>query len=159
VKIGRQTTPPGDDTLSWRGELILPVPFTPDLDPSTNGVRLVLTQETSTLLDALIPAGPYAGSPPAGWRVARSGTRWTYANRSATPANGITKVTVRNVLRIPGLLKIRVKGKHAALPPGTLNPPIGAVVVLDPPVATTGQCGEAVLACTFNASATTRRCR
>jgi hypothetical protein len=56
------------------------------------------------------------------------------------------------------LLKFRVKGKRASLPPVPGNPALTAILVLDSPAATTGQCGEAVLPCTFNGSATSRRC-
>jgi cysteine-rich repeat protein len=158
VKIGHQTTPPGDDTLSWRGELLLPYPFSPPLNPSANGVRLLLAQGTSTLLDAMIPGGPLSGSPAVGWRVGGNGTKWIYYDKNPTPANGIAKVVIQNVVSTPGRVRVRVRGKNASLPAGVNNPPLGAVVVLDPPEATTGQCGEAVLACTFSASGATRRC-
>jgi hypothetical protein len=159
VKIGRQATPPGDDSLSWRGELVLPFPFTPPLDPVTNGIRIVLANGTTTILDATIPGGPVAGSPPVGWKVSGSGAKWTYTNRSTTPADGITKVTIQHVASTPGRIKFRVKGKNASLASGVNNPPLGAVIVFDPPVATTGQCGEGVIACTVSGSGSTRRCR
>jgi cysteine-rich repeat protein len=159
VTIGRQTTPPGDDSLNWRGELILPFPFSPALDPATNGIRILLANGTTTILDATIPGGLTTGSPPVGWKVAGNGAKWTYSNHSTTPANGITKAVVQRVASTPGRLKFSVKGKNASLPPGVGNPPLGAVLVLDPPVAVTGQCGEGVIPCTSSGSGNTRRCR
>jgi hypothetical protein len=54
--------------------------------------------------------------------------------------------------------KFRVKGKKASLPPVIGNPPLATALVLTPPIATTGACGEAVLGCTFNGSGSSRRC-
>jgi hypothetical protein len=68
-------------------------------------------------------------------------------------------VLVQLVPATPGRLKFRVKGRDAALPPGVGNPPLAVVIVLDPPVATTGQCGEGTIPCTTNGSGSTRRCR
>jgi hypothetical protein len=159
VKIGRQATPPGDDSLSWRGELVLPFPFSPALDPAVNGVRLVLANGTTAILDATIPGGLTAGSPPVGWKVAGGGTKWLYSDRSAAPPNGITKVVIHLVASTPGRLKFRVKGRDAALPAGVGNPPLAVVLVLDPPAAATGQCGEGSIPCALNGSGSTRRCR
>jgi cysteine-rich repeat protein len=158
VKIGRQTTPPGDDTVAWKGRLTLPVPFSPPLDPSTRGVRIVFAYDTSAALDVTIPGGALAGSPPVGWRNL-AGVRWLYVDKSAAPAGGITKVQIKQRPSLPGLLEFRVKGKRASIPPVPGNPPLAAILVLDPPTASTGQCGESVLACTFNGSASSRRCQ
>jgi len=158
VKIGRQTTPPGDDTLAWKGELTLPFPFAPALDPITHGVRLVLAHATATVLDAIVPGGLVAGTPSVGWKASGT-TRWIYVDKNLQPAAGISKIVLQQVPSVPGHLKYRVKGKKASLPPAVGNPPLVAVLVLDSPVATTGQCGEASLACTFNGSATSRRCQ
>jgi hypothetical protein len=155
VMMSRQTTPPGDDMLSWRGELLLPFPFTPGLDPATKGVRILLAQGSSVLLDVTIPGGPLVGTPPVGWKVSGNGTRWQWSNRNPTPAAPLSKVQVQRVASTPGRVKVRVQGKYASLQPAPGNPPVGAVFVLDP----SGQCGEASLACTFNGTGTSRRCR
>jgi hypothetical protein len=158
MKIGRQTTPPGDDTLSWKGELVLPVPFSPPLDPSVRGVRLVFAHGATTAFDLTIPGGAVAGSPAVGWRNL-NGVRWLYADKNPTPAGGISKITIQSRPTPAGLLKFRVKGKRASLPPVPGNPPLTAILVLDSPTAMTGQCGEAVLPCVFNGSGSSRRCR
>jgi cysteine-rich repeat protein len=159
VKIGRLTTLPGDDSLSWKGEVILPHPFSPTLDPAANGIRLLLAQGTTSVLDVVIPGGPRAGSPPVGWRMSGNGAKWSYVNASPTPAGGIAKVLVQHAASTPGRLKLRIKGKNASLAVAPNDPSLTAVVVLDPPVATTGQCGEATLACTTSGSGSTRRCQ
>jgi hypothetical protein len=159
VKMGRLTTPPGDDSLSWKGELVLPHPFSPALDPSTNGIRLLLAQGTSAVLDVTLAGGLRAGSPPVGWKVSGNGAKWSYVNASPTPAGGIAKALVQHVASTPGRLKVRIKGRNASLAVAPADPSLTAVVVLDPPVATTGQCGEAVLACTPSGGGATRRCQ
>jgi hypothetical protein len=158
VKLGRQTTPPGDDTLAWKGQLALPYPFMPPLDPSVHGVRLVLAHATSTVLDVAIPGGLVAGSPAVGWRNL-NGVRWLYVDKNPIPGGGISKILIKHRTSTPGLLDLRVKGKRGSLPPVPGNPPLAAILVLDPPVATTGQCAESTLACVFNGSASSRRCQ
>jgi hypothetical protein len=76
-----------------------------------------------------------------------------------TPFGGISKITIQSRPTPAGLLKFGVKGKRASLPPEPGNPPLTTILVLDSPAATTGQCGEAVLTCTFNGSGSSRRCR
>ena len=116
VKLGRQTTPPGDDTLAWKGQLALPFPFTPPLDPSVHGVRLVLAHATSTVLDVAIPGGLVAGSPAVGWRNL-NGVRWLYVDKNPIPGGGISKILIKHRTSTPGLLDLRVKGKRGSLPP------------------------------------------
>jgi hypothetical protein len=158
IRIGRQRTPPGDDSLSWRGELVLPFPFTPPLDPATRGVRILLAHGTTVVLDAVIPGGPPAGSPPVGWKTIGNGSRWYWTDRNRTPATRISRVQVQQVTGTPGRLKVRIMGKKASLPSLPGNPPLAAVLVLDPPVAMTGQCGEALLPCTAIGAGASRRC-
>jgi cysteine-rich repeat protein len=157
MKIARQNTPPGDDTISWKGELVL-APSTPSVDPSATGVRLVFAQASTTVLDLVVPGGALAGSPAAGWRTV-AGVKWFYVNKSPTPAGGISKIAIQRVPSPPGRFKFKVKGKQASLPPVPGNPSLAVALVLAPPVATSGQCGEAALTCTFNASASSRRCQ
>jgi cysteine-rich repeat protein len=158
LKIGRQTTPPGDDTIAWKGELTLPFPFAPALDPTTRGVRLVFAHGASTALDVTIPGGLLAGSPAIGWKAAGT-TRWLYLDRRPFPGGGIAKILLQEVPSVPGHLKFRVRGKRASLPPALNDPPIAVALVLDPPAAMSGQCGEAVLPCTFSGSGASRRCQ
>ena len=157
VKIGRQATPPGDDTLSWKGELVL-APSTPSIDPSATGVRLLLAHASSTELDLVVPGGPLGGSPAVGWRSI-SGVKWLYGDKRPSPPGGITKIAIQRVPSLPGRLKFKVKGKQAALPPVAGNPPLAVALVLAPPAATAGQCGEAVVSCAFNSSGSSRRCQ
>ena len=40
--VKKLDTPPGDDTLTFKGELVVPHPFAPTLDPVANGIAVVI---------------------------------------------------------------------------------------------------------------------
>jgi len=130
----------------------------PGFDPLATGVRLVFAHGGTADLDVTVPGGAYAGSPVVGWR-ATAGIKWSYVDKRIQPASGIAKITIQRVASTPGRVKFRVKGKKAALPPVPGNPPMRVALVLAPPAATAGQCGEGVLACTFNGSGSSRKCQ
>ena len=157
ILINRLDTPPGDDTLSFRGRVLLAHPFAPTLDPPTYGVGILLTDASAArLVDAVIPGGAYDPATKVGWRTAASGKRWRYVNKSSSPANGITGVVIRDLsAKQPGLIDFRVTGRNGAYASGTL--PLTGFLVLDPPTAETGQCGAATPACTGDGR--TVRCR
>src|SRR5262249_56733641 len=86
VKIGRLQTGPGDDTFSFKGEMIVPFPFSPPLDPVANGVRVVIDSGDSALpaiIDAEIPGGAFNGGTGAGWAASPSGLAWGDVNSGA----------------------------------------------------------------------------
>lgn len=146
VKIGELTTPPGDETLRVKGEMTVPFPFAPALDPVANGMRLRITDTAGRILDASIPPG-------SGWEVNGAGTAWRYRNCSGL--YGIDSVSLKHVSRTPGRLRIAVKGKRGSYPIVPANLPLAVTVVLD----TTGQCGDAVAAdCALSGSGKTLRC-
>jgi cysteine-rich repeat protein len=160
--IGRLSTPPGDDTLSFRATATLPAQPSPPLDPVANGVRLLVRDQARTLVDATIPGGAYAGT--AGWVASSSGTKWTYRNRSTAPGT-ITRVLVQLDVKHPGLVRFQAKARAGSYGLTPADLPLGATVVLDPPSATTGECGEVTFtgpapapACSFGSSGKTLKC-
>jgi len=107
------------------------VPTTPVINPAVHGVRLVITDSVgTTLVDAFLPGG-------ARWKS--SSRVWTYRDRNSS-VDGITKASLKSTT--PGQLKFLFVGKDGSYlaPAGA---PVTATLVIDPPVATTGQCGEA----------------
>ncbi len=153
LKLGKLLAPTGDETLSFSGAVT--VPLTPTIDPATNGIRvLVLDLQGALLLDVTIPGVT-------NWRTTTS--RWTYADKSGAP--GITRVSVRHAAATPATLKFTVKGKGLSLtvPPAGL--PLNATVVVDVPLATGGQCGDAHFpgplpaGCRLNAKGSTVGCK
>ena len=128
--MSRLLAPGGDDRLKFKGTVT--VPTTPAIDPSTRGIRLVVTDSVgTTLVDAFLPGGSL-------WK-ASNGRAWTYRDKESA-VDGISKASIKS--RSPGELKFVIVGKNGTyLPPA--GSPVVATLVIDPPVATTGQCGEA----------------
>ena len=168
MSISKLVTPPGDDGLKLKGTLTLPHPFNPALDPITKGVRLYLSPVSSpsgAILDIAIPGGLYDPVQKKGWKVNGSGTTWTYKNIPGF--QGIVKVGLKDASsKTPGLIKFTVTGKKGAYPVTVAQLPLRATLVLDAPLATTGQCGEQSFAgpppapfCQFSGNGSTLKCK
>jgi hypothetical protein len=75
------------------------------------------------------------------------------------------KVSLKLSRSVPGLIKFNIKGRNGSWPVAPNRIPLAATLVLDPPVATTGECGEARFpgppapSCAFKPSGNTVRCR
>jgi hypothetical protein len=141
IAVSKLDTPPGDDRLAINLTL-LNMPSSPVLNPVANGVRVLLqrTGSHTTMIDATIPGGAYDKTTRTGWLVNPAGTAFTYRNGTASPVAGITSVGVRQLTK--GRTRLTVVGKNGnyAVPVG--DSALKATVVLDPPTAETGQCGE-----------------
>ena len=147
--------PGGDDKVNLSGSAVVPV--TPELDPSENGVRFLLTGATgATIVDTTIPGGDYNPGTRTGWRANRAGTAWTYIGPGTT-TDGIQKVSVKLAPKsVEGGVKFKVKGKDGTYPVAQADVPVTGTLVLDPPAATTGQCIEASFPATPPASPSCR---
>lgn len=140
LKISKLLTGPGDDRLKLK-LTAEGVPSQPTLDPLTQGLRFLLTDALGrTIIDARLPGGQYASDVRAGWKG--SGAGWSYANGGQVLPliQGLTKVTVKGRPTRPGMLSIAVVGKKGSYAVAADGLPLLATVVLDPPVAVTGQC-------------------
>jgi parallel beta-helix repeat protein len=144
IAIRRLDTPPGDDVLFFRGEMTLSHPFIPPLDPVANGVGILITGANgSSVLDLVIPGGAFDPALKSGWKVAPRGGKWKYVNRSATPPGGIKRLTIdAQSRRHPGLVRFRVDGRRGSYPVEPAALPLTGFLVVDPPTAETGQCGQ-----------------
>jgi len=158
LTIGKLQTAPGDDTLTFQGNLTMPFPFNPTLDPLTNGVQIFIQDTAGSVLDVTIPGGAFSNPPNKGWKVNLLGTKWTYLDKTQSLIGGINKVVIQNrSAATPGLVSFTVKGKNGsyAVAPGDL--PMAARIVL---ASSGGQCGNASFAsCTFNASGSALKCK
>ncbi len=155
LRVGRLLAPAGDETIRLTGTAT--VPTIPALDPATRGVRILLRTSTgSAVADVTIPGG-------AGW-TSHATPSWAWHSKAGIA--GITKVTVKQLMKTPGTLAIGVTGKHATLPVGAASLPLAATVVFDVPAATGGQCAELAFPgpapaprCAANGSGSTVTCR
>ena len=143
--LSKLDTPPGDDTMTFRTEVVVPHPFTPALDPVVGGAALVIEDASGgRVLDVTVPGGAYDRVAQVGWQAAGSGTSWRYVDKSATAPGGITALSVKDLSKKqPGLVRVKVTGKRGAYPVDTASLPLAATFVLDPPTAETGQCAVA----------------
>jgi hypothetical protein len=147
LKIGRQLTQPGDDTLTFKGEM--GIPTAPAIDPVANGARILVDDANGrAIVDVVIPGGLYVPSTRVGWTANGSGTAWNW--KSLNGEAGITGVKVRAKPSVPGLVKFAVKGKNGAFDTSGAALPVKAVFAL-------GEAGQGGLA-TFTGPAPSPSC-
>ncbi len=147
IKLTKQLAPAGDEGFLFKGTMA--VPTTPAIDPAVRGVRVLLTDITgATVLDVTVPGG-------AGWKTNKTKTKCSF--KRSPGLQGITKIRVTRKSLSNGQLKFSVKGKQGAFTMGAL--PSTGTFVVDSPLATTGQCGEATPPCLRLAKGKTIRCK
>jgi hypothetical protein len=129
----------GGGRIRFAGSLV--VPTTPAIDPVAKGLRLVIRDGTgATTIDTTIPAGAFDPGTRRGWLVNVSGRTFRYHDAEGL-VDGIEKVVVKHGISDAGLLRVVVFGRHGTFPLPAVLPVIGTVVI-DAPVAASGQCGE-----------------
>lgn len=120
VKLGLKkiAAPAGDDLVTLKAVLTLP-PGTAvgDVAPLPHGLRLSLGDEpgatTGSVLDVHLDGTAFDGV--RGWKVNGAGTKWTYADKGATPAGGIVKAALQDrSKKAPGLVAVAWKGKRGS---------------------------------------------
>jgi hypothetical protein len=133
----------GNSRISLKG-VLTGLPATPPLDPVTNGLRLLIegANDTGSILDVSIPAGAFSTGTGTGWHENTSATNFGYVNPAGV--QGIEKVKLRLA---QGIVKFTVLGKGGTFNGGySLDPsqlPLSALIVLDTPDGSNGQCGIA----------------
>lgn len=160
-------TQPGNDKLNVTGAFTLPVstPFG-DLALDASGVRVVVeASDGSYPVDVIVPPGAYSTITKTGWKLSGTGKTWTFTNGSATPADGIKKVTVTDRSGPNSLRQVLVKvvGVKGTYPVVTGDAPLQAIVTLgDASAAAAGVCGESSFVaadCSFNGPGNQVRCK
>lgn len=142
VKIASLSTPPGDDLFRARG-ILTGVPQSSLLDPGRDGARIRLLDALGrVVVDANLPAGPYVPALRRGWKTGNSGTRFLYRDRGAAPLAGLVKVGFTLESASPGVVRFKIEGKRADYRVRADGLPLRLALILDPPVATNGRCGE-----------------
>ncbi len=157
ISVAKLLTPGGDDVLRFKGTLTN-VPGMDPIAPSRNGFRILFTDSTgATALDIFVPPGGYTGS--VGWKSISSGSLYKNDGKVAPLVNGITGVKIRRANSDFGRIKFSVTGKTGNYAIDTANLPIKGTVILAPPLATNGQCGETAATCVTTGSGNILRCR
>jgi len=142
LAITKLLTGPGDDKLVFRGRAILPL--MPLIKPHEKGVRVLLQDSAHTdFLDVTIPGGAYDKLTKIGWTMSRNGARWNYRNLGPNPPGGIYRASLR-ITPIPGEVVFSVLGRKGGYNFPLQNIPVRGILVVDSPLAITGQCAEGI---------------
>jgi hypothetical protein len=160
LTISGLDTPSGNDKLKLTGELTLPAPFNPPLDPVAHGVRVEVARAIGGLTETAVPSGALDKTTKSGWKVNGAATAWKFSSKTPVGPLGVTKVSIKSVPKTPGLLKIGVTGKNGSIPVAGADFPLTATVTLDP----VGQCGQAAFtgadqACALNGKQSKVTCK
>ena len=142
VSITKNTDPSGDERLTAGGRVQV-VTLSPPIDPSANGVTLVLADASGAVLfSRTLPPGLSTSSTIPGWRVNPAGTRWQFRDRSRLAAGGITAAVISHQpTRAPGRFTFTIKGTGAfQIQPDQL--PLQVAVIFGTAAhSAAGQCG------------------
>jgi DNA-binding beta-propeller fold protein YncE len=129
LRVSRNRDPAGDERLSIQGEVSL----SGTVDPVANGFRFHIDDlHGEPIVSRIVPPGS------ALWTTNRSGTRWTFNDRSGAVFPGSTKIIIR-ATRTPGVHKFTLTAKNDNLqvPPSALPLRLFAIFGTGP-----GQCGR-----------------
>lgn len=111
------------------------------VDPIANGVRLIVDGANGRrIFDATIPNGQFDSNTKSGWKVNKNGTKWTYLDPIGV--EGIVKVTVSKLTKIPGALRVQASAKKAEIAVASDDNPLTLQVQLAPGTAYAGHCGR-----------------
>jgi hypothetical protein len=138
--------PPADDEKLKFKVYFTGVPADPPIDPLANGVRfLVVDARGAARIDVTVAGGAYDPDTGAGWKMRSSGASWQYRNsgRVVPRPGGIEKATLRMIGNDPGRIRFDLKGRGGDYRVDAVDLPLVPTLVLDPPMAASGQCGEA----------------
>lgn len=141
VKVYRNPDPAGDEGLLLIGDL----PFTGSIDPVASGFSFtVLDAQGAVVFTRSIPPGPPARRGAPGWRINRTGTRWTFVDSHGLWANGIRRVVLRPLpSSSPEYVSFRVRGRHSNFQVKAEQLPLHLFVTLGDPAGGTGHpCGR-----------------
>jgi hypothetical protein len=160
VSLKRLSAPGTGETFAFKGEMTLPVPFDPPLDPVAKGIRVHLGTAQAAATDVVIPPGAFDPAARGGWKANPALTAWTFLTSTPIGPLGITKVRVKTVAKTPGLVKFAVSGKAATVNVVQADLPLAATLTLD----VAGQCGNAAFigggaTCVINATGSTVSCK
>src|SRR5262249_37648245 len=115
---------------------------TPAIDPVHKGLRLILSGPFGLVFDVTIPKGGFDPSARAGWVADARG--WSYKNTGdKIPRQAaIRGSTLRHQGVFANEFQLVVTGRGGDLRAAVGQPALDLTVVIDTPVATTGQCAE-----------------
>ena len=162
--VASLSLPLGDDRFKFTGTITVP---SGAIGPVTDGFRVIITDATAARPSSTRRCRPVSTATPRP-RAEVNGphTAFVYKNKGGTvlSLSGVNKATVKKSTKIPGQVKFNVAAAGGAYPlPASL--PLKGTVILDPPYASTNQCGDALFpgptspACAYTAPVGTIKCK
>jgi hypothetical protein len=164
LTLQKLALPLGDDRFKFSGTMTVP---SGTIDPAVDGFRVIIVDNGGqTIVDATVPPGDYNSALAAGWKVNGPRTAFVYKNKGGTIPSlaGVNKVVVKKSTKVAGQVRFSIAAVGGAYPlPASL--PVKGTVILDPPYASTNQCGDALFpgptspACAYTAPPGTIKCK
>jgi len=162
LNVGKLANALPDDTLRFSGGLTLPPG--PQISPLLHGLRVQVVDTVGTILDVTLPPGAYDKTTKTGWQVNRTATQFNF--KFPGGFQGITSAKLQTDSKRPNGWKVSVQAKNGTFPVLANRLPLEVTVVVDLPVATTGQCGRVTLpaaiappGCLFDRTHNSFKCR
>ncbi len=139
--LAKLSAPADDDRIKLKATMS--IPLEPTIDPVAKGMRLVLTGPFGPVFDAIIPPGSFDTDSRAGWKQ-DGDNRWWYKNTGDEVARvaGIRRLTLRQRSADSNDFRIVIAGRGADMRAAVGQPTLTLSIVVDSPLATTGQCAE-----------------
>ena len=164
ITLQNLSAPLGDDRFKFSGTMTVP---SGAIDPAADGLRVLIVDNAgNTVVDATVPSGDWNSTLASGWKANSPRTTFVYKNKGGTITSlqGVNKVVVKKSTKVPGQVRFTIQAAGGAYPlPASL--PVKGTVILDPPYASTNQCGDALFpgpsspSCAFTAPAGTVKCK
>ncbi len=153
----------GNDRIAVRAEFVLsnPLGFTV-IDPLNTPVRVRVSESTGdALIDVTLPTVSFGGSGTAGWTVNGKANKWSFKDKTGSPAAGISGLSITDrSKKSPGQIRIKVVGKDAPYDVDYGSAPVNALFTVGDPI--DGDCvetGFTALDCQYLALGQTLSCR
>jgi len=132
----------GYQKLKLSGEAVISDTEAVELNPVERGVLIkMVARQGRHLLDTEIPSGAYDKTSRSGWKYRAGSTKAKYLNKAGV--DGLNLVSLKwGDRRVPGKVKIKVKGKDGDFSLDAAEIPVFARVTLDATSAATDKCTE-----------------
>ncbi|MBI3767690.1 MAG: PQQ-dependent sugar dehydrogenase [Deltaproteobacteria bacterium] len=153
---------PGKAVFLLRGNVLVPLPLSPTLDPSRDGLRVDLIDTLGRVRDTLeLPPGVRDGGHPVGWSTNRSRKLWRYANVTGDARVRTAHVRVDDTT---GSVGVRLSAHRGTLPLTPADVPVGIRILVGTNPARCGALtfnpvGSARPICNFSRTGTSIQCR
>lgn len=139
LRLSGFDTGAGDDQLRFSARLVVPVDAV--IDPRVTGLRVLVEDVGTPLVDVTVPPGVYSSDTRTGWATRTSGHGFVFA--SAAPLGGaVDRVTIARRSAGPSdVVKVSIRGTRGTFAREAPGLPLKVTVVLDP-TSDSGLCTE-----------------